>query len=82
MEERSLKAKYFVWRWNKLCKHGAMLHLRLDRDGQPEDAYFINSETAKEAINKIQQGEFPQLVLAPRKGEGVETGAAEYFQPL
>jgi DnaD/phage-associated family protein len=54
-------------------QHGTMLHLRLDRDGQPEDAYFINSETAKEAINKIQQGEFPQLVLAPRKGEGVET---------
>ncbi|MCJ7654855.1 MAG: DnaD domain protein, partial [Dehalococcoidia bacterium] len=42
-------------------------------DGQPEDAYFISSETAKEAISKIQQGEFPQLVLAPRKGEGAET---------
>ncbi|MCJ7654427.1 MAG: DnaD domain protein [Dehalococcoidia bacterium] len=54
-------------------QHGTMLHLRLDRDGQPEDAYFISSETAKEAISKIQQGEFPQLVLALRKGEGVET---------
>jgi len=54
-------------------QHGAMLHLSIDRDGQPEDAYFINSEAAREAISKIQQGEFPQLVLAPRKGEGVET---------
>ncbi|MCX6009969.1 MAG: DnaD domain protein [Chloroflexi bacterium] len=54
-------------------QHGTMLHLRIDRDGQPEDAYFINSETTREAINKIQQGDFPQLVLAPRKGEGAET---------
>jgi DNA replication protein len=54
-------------------QHGTMLHLRLDRDGQQEDAYFINSENAKETINKIQKGEFPQLVLAPRRDEGVET---------
>jgi DNA replication protein len=60
-------------------QHGTMLHLRLDRDGQSEDAYFINSEAAKEAINRIQQGEFPQLVLAPRKGEGVETVPPDIF---
>jgi DNA replication protein len=54
-------------------QHGTMLHLRLDRDGQPEDTYFINNEAAKEAINKIQQGKLPQMVLAPRKGEGAET---------
>jgi DNA replication protein len=53
-------------------QHGAMLHLSIDRDGQPEDAYFINSEAAREAINKIQQGEFPQLVLVPRKGKEAE----------
>jgi DnaD/phage-associated family protein len=53
-------------------QHGTMLHLRIDRDGQPEDAYFINSETAREAINKIQRGELPPLVLAPRKGEEAE----------
>ncbi|OGN92071.1 MAG: hypothetical protein A2Z70_03220 [Chloroflexi bacterium RBG_13_48_17] len=53
-------------------QHGTMLHLRIDRDGQPEDAYFINSETAREAINKIQRGELPSLVLAPRKGEEAE----------
>src|SRR4030043_1599988 len=58
---------------SQAVQHGAMLHLSIARDGQTEDVYFINNEAAREAINKIQQGEFPQLVLAPRKGEGVET---------
>jgi DNA replication protein len=60
-------------------EHGIMLHLRLDRDGQPEDVYFINSETAKEAISKIQQGDFPKLVLAPRKGEVTEAAPPDIF---
>jgi DNA replication protein len=58
---------------DQAVQHGVMLHLSIDRDGRYEDAYFINSESAREAINKIQQGEFPQLVLAPKKDEGVET---------
>jgi DNA replication protein len=53
-------------------QHGTMLHLRIDRDGQPEDAYFINNETAREAIAKIQQGELPPLVFVPRKGDELE----------
>ncbi|MBC8276177.1 MAG: DnaD domain protein [Chloroflexi bacterium] len=60
-------------------EHGTMLHLRLDRDGQPEDVYFINSEAAKEAISKIQQGDFPQLVLAHRKGEVAEATPPDIF---
>jgi len=60
-------------------QHGIMLRLRLDKDGQPEDVYFINSETAKEAISKIQQGDFPQLVLAPRKGEVAEAAPPDIF---
>jgi DNA replication protein len=59
--------------------HGVMLHLRLDRDGQPEDVYFINSEAGKEAISKIEQGDFPQLVLAPRKGEIAEAALPNIF---
>jgi DNA replication protein len=58
---------------DQAVQHGAMLHLSIGREGQYEDAYFINSEAAREAINKIQQGEFPQLVLAPRKDKEVET---------
>ena len=60
-------------------EYGIMLHLRLDRDGQPEDVYFINSEAAKEAISKIQQGDFPQLVLAPSKGEVAEAAPPDIF---
>ena len=57
---------------DRAVQHGTMLHLRIDRDGQTEDAYFINSENAREAINKIQRGELPSLVSAPRKGQEVE----------
>jgi DNA replication protein len=64
---------------DQAVKHGIMLHLSLDRDGQPEDAYFINSEAAKEAISKIQRGDFPKLVLAPRKGEVTETAPPDIF---
>jgi DNA replication protein len=64
---------------DQAVQHGIMLHLKLDRDGQPEDAYFINSEAAKEAINKIQQGDFPRLVLVPRKGEGAEAALPDIF---
>ena len=58
---------------DQTVQHGAMLHMRIDRDGQSEDAYFINGETERGMIEKIQKGEFPQLVLAPRKGGGAET---------
>jgi len=60
-------------------EHGTMLCLRLDRDGKHEDAYFINSEAAKEAISKIQQGKLPQLVLAPKKGEVAEAVTPDVF---
>ncbi len=57
---------------DQAVQHGTMLHLRIDRDGQPEDAYFVNSETAREAIHQIQQGKLPHLVLVPRTGEEME----------
>ncbi len=57
---------------DQAVQRGIVLHLEIDRDGQPEDAYFINSEAAREAINKIRQGKLPQLVLSPRKAEKAE----------
>jgi len=57
---------------DQAVQHGIMLHLRVDIDRQPEDVYFINNETARETVSKIQQGKLPQLVLATRKGDGVE----------
>lgn len=70
--DASPKEKVLHQALDQAVQHGVMLHLEIDRDGQPEDAYFINSEAAKEAISKIQQGKLPQLVLSPRKAEKVE----------
>jgi len=53
-------------------RHGFMLHLEIDIGGQAEDAYFINNDTAREAIGKIERGELPQLVLSPKKAEKAE----------
>jgi DnaD/phage-associated family protein len=47
-------------------KRGTILRLVLDRDGSPEDAYFLNTESDRRAVAKIQNGE---LVLA-----GLKTG--------
>ena len=40
-------------------QHGIMLHVRIDREGQPEDAYFINNEAGRDAVSKIEQGKLP-----------------------
>jgi DNA replication protein len=53
-------------------QHGIMMHVRIDREGQPEDAYFVNNDAGRDAVSKIEQGELPSLVLAPRKGEEAE----------
>jgi DnaD/phage-associated family protein len=36
---------------------GTILHLALDRDGAPEDVYFLNTESDRQALAKIQNGE-------------------------
>jgi DnaD/phage-associated family protein len=48
------------------AKRGTFLHLILDRNGAPEDAYFLNTDSDREAVAKIQNGE---LALA-----GLKTG--------
>ncbi|MFB0559268.1 MAG: DnaD domain-containing protein [Dehalococcoidales bacterium] len=45
-------------------KRGTILHLVLDRDGSAEDVYFLNTESDRRAVAKIQNGE---LVLAGLK---------------
>ncbi|HEX75170.1 MAG TPA: DnaD domain protein [Dehalococcoidia bacterium] len=57
-----------------VVQHGIMLHLRLDRDGEFEDAYFINTEIGKRIIDEIQQGKLMLPDLMPNKYE--ELGAA------
>ncbi len=58
---------------DQAVQHGAMLYLRIDREGQPEDAYFINNEAAEEMVSQIQQGKLPQMVSIPSRGERAET---------
>ncbi len=48
-------------------KRGTILRLALDRDGASEDVYFLNTESDREAIAKIQKGE---LGLPDLKAEG------------
>jgi DNA replication protein len=38
-------------------KRGTILHLAIDQDGTPEDIYFLNTETDKLAVAKLQKGE-------------------------
>ena len=38
-------------------KRGTILHITLDKDGKGEDIYFLNTETDKQVIAKIQSGE-------------------------
>jgi len=57
-----------------LCKalkmatqRGTILHIVLDRDGVSEDVYFLNTESNRQVVAKIQNGE---LILTGLKAEG------------
>jgi len=39
-------------------KRGTVLRLAVDRDGAPEDIYFLNTESDSQIVAKIQNGEF------------------------
>ncbi len=49
------------------AKRGTILHIVLDRDGAPEDVYFLNTESDRQVVAKIQNGE---LTLAGLKAGG------------
>jgi DnaD/phage-associated family protein len=46
---------------------GTILHLVLERDGAPEDVYFLNTESDRRVVAKIRNGE---LALAGLKAGG------------
>ncbi len=48
-------------------KRGTILHLVLERDGAPEDVYFLNTESDRQVVAKIRNGE---LVLTGLKAGG------------
>ena len=39
-------------------KRGTILHIVLNRDGAPEDVYFLNTTSDRQLMTKIQKGEF------------------------
>lgn len=48
-------------------KRGTILRLELDRDGNPEELYFINTENDRRALEKIRAGELVLEGLKPGK---------------
>jgi DnaD/phage-associated family protein len=57
------------------AQQGILLHLKLDNDGKPEDIYFINTDTAKKIIGKVQRGELILSGLTPKKQEASQATA-------
>ncbi|MFC1900892.1 DnaD domain-containing protein [Chloroflexota bacterium] len=48
-------------------KRGTILHLVMDMDGQPEDIYFLNTDSDRKVVERIQNGE---LALTGLKAAG------------
>jgi DNA replication protein len=55
------------------AKRGTILHLMLDKGGATEDVYFLNTESDREAIAKIQRGELSLTGLKARGPGYLET---------
>jgi DnaD/phage-associated family protein len=56
------------------ARHGILLHIPVDLEGKPDEAYFINNEAEKDTIAKIREGnlKIPQITI--RKAEEVAAG--------
>ncbi|MBC8429721.1 MAG: DnaD domain protein [Dehalococcoidia bacterium] len=54
-------------------KRGTILHMVLDRDGMPEDIYFLNTESARQIMAKIQNGELSLSGLKAKEQTYIET---------
>jgi len=48
-------------------KRGTILHIVLEQDGKPEDVYFLNTESDRQVVTKIRNGE---LALSGLKAGG------------
>ena len=46
-------------------KRGTILHVVLDSDGTPEDVYFLNTESDRRVVTKIENGEMVLSGLKP-----------------
>jgi DNA replication protein len=55
------------------AKRGTILHLALDRDGKLEDIYFLNTESDRQAMAKIESGELTLSGLKPKEPALIDT---------
>lgn len=54
-------------------KRGTIIHLALDRDGKPEDIYLLNTESDRQIMAKIQNGELNLSGLKAREPAVIDT---------
>jgi len=54
-------------------KRGTILHIVLDRDGTPEDIYFLNTESDRQIVAKIQNGELALSGLKANQPTYIDT---------
>jgi len=54
-------------------QRGTILHVVLDRDGTPEDVYFLNTESDRQIMAKIQNGELNLSGLKVKQPTYIET---------
>ena len=60
-------------------KRGTILHMILDRDGMPEDIYFLNTESDRQAMAKIQNGELSLSGLKTKEPAYIEEEQPDIF---
>ena len=54
-------------------RRGTILHIVLDRDGVPEDIYFLNTDSDRQIVAKIQNGELSLVGLKTGGQSSIET---------
>jgi DnaD/phage-associated family protein len=54
-------------------RRGTFLHIALDRDGVPEDVYFLNTDADRQIVAKIQNGGLSLPGLKIRGGGAIPT---------
>jgi DnaD/phage-associated family protein len=63
---------------DKAVDRGTILHIVLDRDGAPEDIYFLNTESDRQVVARIRNGE---LTLSGLKAGGRPSPDVQAEQP-
>jgi len=60
-------------------RRGTIIHMVLDRDGTPEDIYFLNTESDRQIVAKIQNGELKLSGLKAKEPTCVEEERPDIF---